>query len=145
MKLIVLQKVVFSWIRTHVSESTCNRKQCNINARFSRAKKPEIVSLRGMLRKNFERHISPFLFFICLFSSSFLPSSPPLTDYCSPAFALVKRTLNHRNTQRHSIKHLIRDAVKKKNRRLVMLSGTTSLKIHSPILACRIYLEFNDC
>ncbi len=26
-----------------------------------------------------------------------------------------------------------------------MLSGTTSLKIDSPILACRIYFKFNDC
>ncbi len=79
MKLTVLQKVVFSWIRTHASGSTCNRKQCNINARFSRAKKPEIVSLRGMLRKNClwtSYFTLSFLHFSFLFFPfSFLPSS----------------------------------------------------------------------
>ncbi len=79
MKLTVLQKVVFSWIRTHASGSTCNRKQCNINARFSHAKKPEIVSLRGMLRKNClwtSYFTLSFLHFSFLFFPfSFLPSS----------------------------------------------------------------------
>ncbi len=85
-EITVLQKVVFSWIRTHARWAPAIGNTCNINARFSRAKKPEIVSLRGMLRKELSLNVifHPFLFFIFLFLLPFLFFLLPffaLTDY----------------------------------------------------------------